>query len=89
MRDRLDRLARRLVRNGVRRGVVEGNDLWLALGALALLYRVLSKKDAPLRATERLALGESIVVTHVPADPTRRQLRKATRSGTSAPASGA
>lgn len=88
MRERLDRFARRLVRDGLRRGVFEGNDLWLALGALALLYRVLSKKDPPLRATERLALGESIVVAHVAAPPTKRQVRRAAAGGAVAPGTG-
>lgn len=89
MRKRLDRLARRLLRNGLRRGVFEGNDLWLALGAVALLYRVLSKRDEPLRAIERLALGDSIVVTHLPAPPTKRELRKAAGPASTAPGAGA
>ena len=88
MRDRLDRLARRLVRDGLRRGVFEGSDVWLALGSVALLYRVLSKKDKPLRATEKLALGESIVVSHIAAPPTKRQVRKAVR-GAATPGPGA
>jgi hypothetical protein len=89
MRGKLDRLARRLVRDGLRRGLFEGNDLWLALGSVALLYRVLTKKDPPRRVTEKLALGESILVSHVAAPPTRRQVRKAAGGGGPAPEAGA
>ena len=77
MRDRVRRLADRLFRKGARRGLLEGSDLWLAVGAVALLVRVLATKDKPRKVTEELKVGESIVVTHLPAPPAGRPARRA------------
>lgn len=77
MRERVKRLAGKLSRKGLRRGVTEGSNLWLALGAVALLVRVLAQQDKPRRATEELRVGESVVVSHLPPPPTRRQARRA------------
>ncbi|HTV11259.1 MAG TPA: hypothetical protein VME20_05285 [Acidimicrobiales bacterium] len=58
-----------LVRRGWRRGLMGGENLWLALGgaALALRYtlRLLRKKEE-LVFTEKLGLGETIIITHRP-----------------------
>lgn len=77
MRAFLERISKRYVRIGFRRGVSESSDLWLAIGALALLVRVVSKKDKPSSVVERLKVGETITVTHLPAPPTRRAERRA------------
>jgi hypothetical protein len=73
----IDRLTRRALRDGVLRGLFGGSDLWLAVGALGLLVKVLTRKDTPRVVTERLALGESLVVTHLPPPPRGRAARKA------------
>jgi hypothetical protein len=72
----IDRLTRRALRDGVLRGLFGGSDLWLAIGALGLLVKVLTRKDAPKVVIERLALGESLVVTHLPPPPRGRAARK-------------
>ncbi len=80
MRRFLDRWARQLVRRGIRSGLIEGSNLWLSIGAIAWLFRFLSKRQAPQVSVERLRLGESVVVSHVPAPPrTRRARNKAAR----------
>lgn len=77
MRRLIDRFTRRALRDGLRRGVFGGNDFWLAVGAIGLLVKVLTKKDAPKVVTEQLKLGESLTITHLPAPPSRRAVRRA------------
>jgi hypothetical protein len=72
----LDRWTRELVRRGLRSGLIEGSNLWLAIGAIAWLLRFLSRRQAPKVSVESLRLGESIVVSHVPAPPRTRRARK-------------
>jgi hypothetical protein len=72
----LDRWTRQLVRRGFRSGLIEGSNLWLSIGAIAWLLRFLSRKQAPKVSVESLRLGESIVVSHVPAPPRTRRARK-------------
>ena len=80
MRRYLDRWARQLVRRGVRSGLIEGSNLWLSIGAIAWLFRLLSKRPSPQVSVEQLRLGESVIVSHVPAPPrSRRAKRKAAR----------
>ena len=80
MRRFLDRWARQLVRRGVRSGLIEGSNLWLSIGAIAWLLRLLSKRPSPRVSVEQLRLGESMIVSHVPAPPrSRRAKRKAAR----------
>lgn len=80
MRRYLDRWARQLIRRGVKSGLIEGSNLWLSVGAIAWLARFLLRRPAPEVTTERLRLGESVVVSHVPAPPrSRRAKRKAAR----------
>jgi len=62
-----------LVRKGLRRGLLGGETIWLVLGggalALQLAMRALRKKEEVV-FTEKLAVGESIVITHrAPAGP--------------------
>jgi hypothetical protein len=76
----LDRWARRLVRRGIRAGLIEGSNVWLSIGAVAWLFRFLSRRPPAEVRVERLRLGESLVVTHLPAPPRgRRAKRKAAR----------
>jgi hypothetical protein len=76
VRKYLDRWARQLIRRGIRSGLIEGSNLWLSIGAIAWLLRFLSRRQAPEVSTERLRLGESVVVTHVPAPPRSRRAKK-------------
>lgn len=81
MRSYLDRWTRQLVRRGVRSGLIEGSNTWLSIGAVAWLVRFLSRRPPLQVSVERLRLGESLIVTHVPAPPrSRRQRRKAART---------
>lgn len=73
-----DVLTRRLVRKGLRQGLMEGSSLWLVVGALAWLFRLLTRREQPLVMREELRLGESIVVTHRAAPERRRGTRRAT-----------
>ncbi len=77
----LDRVARRVMRRGLRQGLLEGSSLWLVAGMLAWLFRLLTTAESPKVVREEIALGESIVVTHCAAPPTRRALRHAAREG--------
>lgn len=56
------------VRRGVRRGLIEGDQMWLVLGALALLLqlgmRVFRKKPVVV-FSGRIPVGEQLVVTHL------------------------
>jgi hypothetical protein len=72
----LDRRVRQLIRRGVKSGLIEGSNLWLSIGALAWLFRFLTRKSAPQVTIERLRLGESVVVSHVPAPPRSRRAKK-------------
>jgi hypothetical protein len=77
----LDRWVRQLVRRGIRSGLIEGSNLWLSVGAVAWLLRFLARRPSPQVSVERLRLGESLVVSHVPAPPrTRRAKKKAARA---------
>jgi len=80
VRSYLDRWARQLIRRGLRAGVVEGSNLWLSIGAIAWLVRFLSRRDGAQVSVQQLRLGESVVVSHVPAPPsTKRGRKKAAR----------
>jgi hypothetical protein len=67
----LDTLARRLMRRGLRQGLIEGSGAWIAIGAISWLVRLLLRPQAPRVVREDLRLGESIVVRHV-VPPARR-----------------
>jgi hypothetical protein len=73
----LDRISRRLMHRGLRQGLLEGSALWLVVGAAAWLVRLLVTPEPPKVVSEQLALGESVIVTHLPPGPTRRQARRA------------
>ncbi len=79
----LDPLTRRLLRRGLREGLFEGSSIWLAIGAVAAVVRLLTRPEQPKVVREDLQVGETIVVTHQPgpAQPTRRERRRAARRG--------
>jgi hypothetical protein len=80
----LDNWARQLVRRGLRSGLIEGSNVWLSVGAIAWLFRFLSRRPSPQVNFEELRLGESLIVSHVPAPPhNRRARRKAARKADS------
>jgi hypothetical protein len=58
-----------LVRKGFRRGLLGGENIWLVLGAAALVARfttrALAKKEEVV-FSEELGIGERIVITHSP-----------------------
>jgi hypothetical protein len=76
MRNYVQRLSKRLLRQGLRRGLVEGNDLWLVIGAVALLTRVLTKPYQPNVVVERLKAGEGLEVRHIPNPRRGRSARR-------------
>lgn len=72
----VDAVARRLVRRGLRAGLLEGNRTWLAVAAIAAVVRLLWRAEAPEVLREDLRVGETIIVHHRPAPPTKRQARR-------------
>jgi len=68
----LDSLTHRLIRHGLRRGLVEGSVAWIVIGAAAAVVCYVARPEAPLVGRENLRLGESVLVTHVPAPEGRR-----------------
>jgi hypothetical protein len=76
----IERITRKLVRRGIRDGLLAGNGIWVAVGAVAWLVRFLRRRPAPGVVTERIKPGESILVTSVPAPPFGRRARKLRRA---------
>ena len=76
MKPLFERVARNLVRRGIRDGLLGGNGVWLALGAGAWLVRWLARAPSQRVVTESIRLGETITVTSVPAPPYGRAARK-------------
>ena len=70
----IDSVARRLVRRGLRQGLLEGNAMWLVVAASAWLVRLLMRPDKEQIVRERLRVGETITVVHRPA-PSRAKRR--------------
>ena len=75
----LDDVARRLVRRGLRRGLMEGDLLWLAVAVAVWVVRMMFKAQQPSVRREELRVGETIVVSHQApvARPRRRGRRNA------------
>jgi hypothetical protein len=64
----VDRAVRLGLRHGLRRGVLDGNRLWLGIGAAALVVRVAQRvlgPPDPVVLTEPLAPGETLVIRHL------------------------
>jgi hypothetical protein len=69
-------------RHAIERGLLGGSRTWLLLGGLAWAFRAMrwALKPAPTTVfSERLDIGETLVISHEPARPTRRQRRKMRR----------
>jgi hypothetical protein len=63
----MNRLIRLALRNGWRRGVLQGSRPWLIAGGVALGLRVVQKLAGPeekIVYSERLAPGETLVIAH-------------------------
>lgn len=58
-------LIRRLVRTGVKRGLVDGSRFWIYVGGLSWIARMLLKPKRPAVRRETLAPGETLVVSNV------------------------
>ena len=58
-------LFRRLVRTGVKRGLIDGSRLWLYVGGISWVARRLLKQRRPIVRRETLEPGETLVVTNV------------------------
>lgn len=84
LRRLIDPVVRRMLRKGLRQGLIEGSSTWLAIAAVAGVARLLSRPDQPRVVREELRVGETIVVTHLPgpAQPTWRERRRAARRPT-------
>jgi hypothetical protein len=75
----VDRLIRRFLRRAFKLGVLEGSVPWLAAGGVALLVRLMFKPESPKIRREKLALGETLVITHrAPPSPEGRKKRSPT-----------
>jgi hypothetical protein len=55
--------------------LIEGNIWWLCIGAAAGVVRLLFKAESPKIQRENLAVGETITVTHRPAEIASRTRR--------------
>ena len=69
-------------RRAVTKGLVGGSRTWLILGIAAWIFRLLSWALRPtptVVARDRIGVGESLLIRHEPAPPTRRQRRRSRR----------
>lgn len=87
MKRLLERLTRDLVRRGIHDGLLGGNGIWLALGAVAWLARWLSRSPSPTVVREQIRVGETITVTSVAAPAFGRRARKLANAERTAAAS--
>jgi hypothetical protein len=76
----IDRVTRRVLRRGLRDGLLAGDGKWIAAGAAAWLVRFLMRKREPEVVVERLRVGETIVVTNLGPPLGGRKRRKARRA---------
>ena len=75
-----------LVRTGIRRGFVGGSRVWAAVGGVAIVLRALSRLASPKPDAvfcEKLAPGESMLITRQAVPLSRRRRRKEARGGSS------
>ncbi len=72
-----------LRRRALTKGLFGGSRVWLFLGIAAWTFRALKwalRPDPKTVYKGKLLLGETVVITHEPALPTRRQRRKSKKS---------
>lgn len=72
-----------LRRTALSRGVLGGSRTWLAVAVVAWAFRALgwAVRPSPKRVYRgRLEVGETLVIRHDPASPTRRQRRRTRRA---------
>lgn len=65
------------------RGVLGGNRLWVGIGAVlwtVRLFQWLNRPETSVIYRDRLGAGESVVITHNPPGPTRREAKKAKKA---------
>lgn len=65
----MTRLARMLLRNGFRRGVLQGSRPWLVAGAVALLMRLFQRAAAREESVvyrEELLPGQTLTIANQP-----------------------
>lgn len=74
----LDAAALKVMRRFLQRALA-GERAYLVLAVAGLLAHLALRPDEPKVATEELRLGESLLVSHVPPAPTRRQRRRQER----------
>ncbi len=63
----MEALLKRLVRNGLRRGLLGGSRPWLVVGAGAFALRLVVRalrKSPELVFSEKLRVGEQLVISH-------------------------
>ncbi|MDA8295660.1 MAG: hypothetical protein M0004_03550 [Actinomycetota bacterium] len=75
----LDAAAMRAMRRFVQR-TIGGDPRYAVLALAAVLVHLALRPEKPKTAREQLALGETLVVRHLPPPPTRRQRRKQART---------
>jgi hypothetical protein len=65
------------VRRGFQRGFIEGDQIWLVLGAMALLLQLglkVYRKKPTVVFSGKIPVGEEVVVTHL--EPERKNGRR-------------
>ncbi len=62
----LEYITKRLVTQGLKKGATEGSFLWLAIAVLGMLFKFVLKQRKPKVITEKLRLGETITISHLP-----------------------
>ena len=72
-------LFRRLVRTGVKRGLIDGNRLWLYVGGLSWVLRMLLKQKRPIVRRESLEPGETLVISNVSSSRRAKRFQKKAR----------
>ncbi|MDA8399115.1 MAG: hypothetical protein M0008_03560 [Actinomycetota bacterium] len=62
----MDRFLWSVVKKGLRRGILGNSPLWTLIGLSALAMRFLKRSRNQVVFSEKLALGEELVILHRP-----------------------